>query len=64
VMEEDSTVVMPDLKAKGLQVNEVSAAELEKFRAAVKPVHDKWREKVGAEIYDESVAFLKKTRQK
>jgi TRAP-type C4-dicarboxylate transport system substrate-binding protein len=55
---------MPDLKAKGLQVNEVSAAELEKFRAAVKPVHDKWREKVGAEIYDESVAFLKKTRQK
>ena len=64
VMEEDSTVVMPDLKAKGLQVNEVTAADLDKFRAAVKPVHDKWREKIGAQIYDESVAFLKKARQK
>lgn len=64
IMEEDSTLVMPDLKAKGLQVNEVSAQELEKFRVAVKSVHDKWRTKIGAEIYDEAVAFLKKTRGK
>jgi len=64
VMEEDSTVVMPDLKAKGLQINEVSAAELEKFRNSVKPVHEKWKAKVGAEIYDESMALLKKARQK
>jgi len=64
VNEEDATVVMPDLKAKGLQINEVSPAELARFREATKPVHEKWRGKIGPELYDEAVAFLKKERQK
>jgi len=64
VDEEDATVVMPDLKAKGLGINELSPAELARFRDAMKPVHEKWREKIGAGLYDEAVAFLKQQRQK
>ncbi len=64
IRKEDATVVMPDLLKKGLKINEVSDAELAKFREAVKPVHEKWREKVGAELYDEAQAFLMKQRKK
>jgi tripartite ATP-independent transporter DctP family solute receptor len=64
VNEEDRTVVMPDLKAKGLIINEVSAAELARFRDAVKPVHEKWREKIGPALYDEAMAFLDAERKK
>ena len=55
---------MPDLRKKGLKINEVSDMELAKFREAVKSVHEKWRVKVGAELYDDSMAFLKKARRK
>jgi tripartite ATP-independent transporter DctP family solute receptor len=64
IRQEDATVVMPDLKKKGLKINEVTDVELAKFREAVKPVHEKWRLKVGAELYDDTMAFLKKLRQK
>jgi len=64
IRKEDATVVMPDLQKKGLKVNEVTDVELAKFREAVKSVHEKWRVKVGAELYDDSMAFLKKLRQK
>jgi tripartite ATP-independent transporter DctP family solute receptor len=61
---EDSTVVIPDLKKKGVIMNEISQAELGRLREAVAPVHQKWREKIGPELYDEAVAFLKQYRQK
>ncbi|MBW2309878.1 MAG: TRAP transporter substrate-binding protein [Deltaproteobacteria bacterium] len=61
---EDSTVVIPDLKKKGVIMNEISEAELARLRKAVVPVHEKWREKIGPELYDEAVAFLKQYRQK
>lgn len=64
VNEEDRTVVMPDLKAKGLIINEISDTELARFREAVKPVHEKWRQKIGADLYDEAVAFLQNERKK
>jgi TRAP-type C4-dicarboxylate transport system substrate-binding protein len=64
VNEEDASVVMPDLKAKGLQINEVSPAELARFKDAMKPVHEKWRGKIGPELYDEAAAFLQKERKK
>jgi tripartite ATP-independent transporter DctP family solute receptor len=62
IRKEDSTVVMPDLRKKGLKINEVTDVELAKFREAVKSVHEKWRGKVGADLYDEAQAFLKKAR--
>jgi tripartite ATP-independent transporter DctP family solute receptor len=64
IRKEDATVVIPDLQKKGLKINEVTDAELAKFREAVKSVHEKWRGKVGAELYDEAQAFLKKGRNK
>lgn len=63
VREEDSTVVMPDLLKQGVKINEVTDAELGRFREAVRGVHEKWREKVGAELYDEAQAFLNKSRR-
>jgi tripartite ATP-independent transporter DctP family solute receptor len=63
IREEDATLVMPDLKKKGVIINEVSDAELTRFRKAVEPVHKKWRGKVGPELYDEAQAFLEKYRK-
>lgn len=60
---EDATVVMPDLKKKGVNINQVSDAELARFREAVAPVHQKWRQKIGAGLYDEAMAFLKDYRK-
>jgi TRAP-type C4-dicarboxylate transport system substrate-binding protein len=62
IREEDATVVMPDLKKKGVIINQVSDAELARFREAVAPVHKKWREKIGPALYDEATVFLKNHR--
>jgi TRAP-type C4-dicarboxylate transport system substrate-binding protein len=63
IREEDATVVLPDLKEKGVIINTVTDAELARFVKAVEPVHKKWRQKIGADLYDEAMDFLKKHRQ-
>ena len=63
IRKEDATIVLPDLKQKGVIINEVSDEDLLSFRKAVEPVHKKWREKIGADLYDESMAFLKNSRK-
>lgn len=63
IREEDATVVIPDLKKKGVIINMVSDTELARFVKAVEPVHKKWREKIGADLYDDAMDFLKKYRQ-
>ena len=63
IRDEDATVVMPDLKKKGVIINQVSDAELARFRKAVAPVHEKWRQKIGPDLYDEAMAFLKSYRK-
>ena len=55
--------MIPDLKKKGVIINAVSDEDLVSFRKAVEPVHKKWREKIGADLYDESMAFLKNSRK-
>ncbi len=62
IREEDASVVMPDLEKAGVKINQVTDEELAGFRKAVEPVHTKWREKVGADLYDEAVLFLKNHR--
>ncbi len=62
IREEDATVVLPDLEEAGVKINRVTDAELARFRKAVEPVHEKWRGKVGPELYDETVEFLKSRR--
>ena len=62
IREEDATVVMPDLEAKGIIFNQVDDEQLARFRKAVEPVHMKWRENIGPELYDQALAFLKEQR--
>ena len=63
IRKEDEATVIPDLKKKGVIINTVSDADLVRFREAVEPVHKKWREKIGPDLYDESMAFLKSNRK-
>lgn len=62
IRQEDATMVMPDLKKKGVIINYVTDKELARFRKAVASVHKKWRQKVGTDLYDQAIAFLKEYR--
>lgn len=63
IRQEDASLVMPDLEKKGVTINQVSPEELARFREAVKPVHKKWRDKIGAELYDQAQDFLARKRK-
>ncbi|MGQ9647818.1 MAG: TRAP transporter substrate-binding protein [Thermodesulfobacteriota bacterium] len=63
VLEEDRTVVFPDIEKAGVKVNTVSPEELQRFRDAVKPVHEEWRKIIGPDLYDEAIQFLKTQRK-
>lgn len=54
--------VVTQLKARGMSVTEMPAAELEKIRAAVQPVIDKNTETIGAEFAQSFYGELKKFR--
>ncbi len=54
--------VVTQLKAKGMSVTEMPAAELDKIRAAVQPVIDKNAETIGAEFAQSFYGELKKFR--
>lgn len=50
------------LKAKGMQVNEITPAEQKRMFERVKPVYDKHREQIGAEAINVVFEELKKVR--
>lgn len=50
------------LRAKGMQVNEISAAEQRRMFDTVKPVYDKHRETIGAEAINTVFDALKRAR--
>lgn len=53
---------LAQLKAKGMQVNEISAAEQKRMRDAVKPVYEKHQATIGKETVDRMNAALQKIR--
>ncbi len=53
---------LADLKAKGMQVNEISAAEQRRMFEKVKPVYDKNAATIGADAINVVVDALKKAR--
>ena len=61
ILEADRTLVIPDLE-KHVKLNSISSAERARFKEAVAPVNQKWRQKIGPDLYDEAEAFLKKHR--
>lgn len=63
VAREQSTAAQADLAAKGLQVNEVSAAEMARFRERVKPVWEMFTKDVGADTLSDVVAELARLRK-
>jgi tripartite ATP-independent transporter DctP family solute receptor len=58
----DAADVVNQLKAKGMSMTEMPAAELDKIRAAVQPVIDKNSEAIGAEFVQSFYGELKKFR--
>ena len=63
VSREQAGRALEDLKKNGMQVTELSAAELEKFRAKMKPVIAKHSAIVGPEVVDALMAELGKLRK-
>jgi TRAP-type C4-dicarboxylate transport system substrate-binding protein len=58
----DASDVVNQLKAKGMSMTEMPAAELDKIRAAVQPVIDKNSEAIGVEFVQSFYGELKKFR--
>jgi tripartite ATP-independent transporter DctP family solute receptor len=58
----DASNVVSQLKAKGMSVTDMPAAELDKIRVAVQPVLDKNSEAIGSEFVQSFYAELKKFR--
>jgi tripartite ATP-independent transporter DctP family solute receptor len=63
VLGEDKTVVVPDLLKAGIKINTIAESELQRFKDAVKPVHEKWKKIVGPDLYEETVAFLRSPKK-
>ncbi|QAA94223.1 TRAP transporter substrate-binding protein [Pollutimonas thiosulfatoxidans] len=55
--EKNTETLLADLKGQGLQVNEV--ADMKPFREAVRPLHDQYREKIGADLYDKAMSSIR-----
>ena len=53
---EQATQLVAALKAKGMQVNELSPAELQRMKAAVQPVVSKYGEAIGADLMKQVTA--------
>jgi tripartite ATP-independent transporter DctP family solute receptor len=56
--------MIPDLEKKGMKVSKISDAELARIQDAVKPVFDKYKDQVGAQLMDEFLAEIKKAESK
>lgn len=59
---EDAKAV-EELKAAGMNVNEVSDEDKEKMKELIKPVTDKYAEKFGKDLVDELMAEIEKVRK-
>ena len=51
------------LEAKGVKVNTLSPEAFEAFRKLTSPIHQDFRDKIGAQFMDESMAYIKSIRK-
>ena len=56
---EDSTEAIEFLKSKGMQVVTLTPAEVEAFKAKVKPVYEKWAKEIGPELVESAEKIVK-----
>ena len=54
---EQSKKQLDDLKAKGMQANELSASAVEEFKTAAKGLYPKFSELIGKDFFDQAIAF-------
>lgn len=59
---EENQKAVDDLKAAGMQVNDISDENREKIKAAVQPVVEKFAQEIGIDLYNEMMAELEKVR--
>ncbi|KUO73057.1 MAG: hypothetical protein APF77_20515 [Clostridia bacterium BRH_c25] len=53
----DDSVYMEKLKADGMQINEITPENHEKFVEAVKPMYDKYKAEIGQDMFDLAVKY-------
>ena len=51
--DENTAALLVELRGQGVQVNEVQ--NMASFRDAMKPLHEQYRERIGAELYDKAM---------
>lgn len=56
--------LIPQLEKGGMKVTKISDTELVRIQQAVKPVFDKYKDQVGAQLMDEFMAEIKKAESK
>lgn len=55
--EDETTRTVGIMEKTGLKFHSLNAQEMEPFQKAMEPVYKTWRDKIGAEIFDETKAF-------
>lgn len=56
--------LVPELEKKGMKISKISDAELVRIQEAVKPVFDKYKDQVGAQLMEELLAEIRKAEGK
>ena len=56
---DDSTEAIEFLKSKGMKVVTLTPAEVEAFKAKVKPVYEKWAKEIGPELVESAEKIVK-----
>ncbi len=59
---EEAARALAELRAKGMQINELPAAEVARMRERLKAIHDRIAEQVGRDLWNEAQATLAKIR--
>ncbi|MGD2125790.1 MAG: TRAP transporter substrate-binding protein [Desulfobacteraceae bacterium] len=52
----------PLLEANGVKVNSLPPEAFDKFRGLTRPIHGQFRDKIGADFYNEGMAFIESLR--
>jgi TRAP-type C4-dicarboxylate transport system substrate-binding protein len=55
---QDDLTALEGLKSKGLIINTLTPAERAVFKKRLMPVYDKWKKKIGEDLYNEARAII------
>ncbi|OPY87175.1 MAG: C4-dicarboxylate-binding periplasmic protein precursor [Smithella sp. PtaU1.Bin162] len=61
--EEQDRRVVQAMEKTGLKFYSLNAKEMEPFQKILEPIYKSWRDKIGAEIFDDTKAFVEKAKK-